>query len=448
VRRIPTIPTTIALSVIAHVALFGAAQLLPDPPRITPEAPVTIELVPPTPDPTTPAIAPTPVDVVFFTPDTSVAAIETPVDPRTTPPIDPRTTPPIDPRIQPPPDPRVDPVDPRTIPGIDPRTNPRIDQRTNPRDETPSGSVAIVTTPSTGDRIAPDGRNPYLDMRRAPSPRIAVRNWDDLENVPKGTAPAKDISTGKLAPDGGGTHKSDQGPFTVKVDKDGSVSLKDKRNFNIRLTLPTAKDIGDMFQAWYYDPNKPVGTLGPPKQPKRQANLTREDVSGAERLSGDDSPVYAHEKDPNPGSGGVGIPIAAGGFDITDAFMRSKGIDPYASKKLAFLDSTRDERVQIGTKHKSQQLAQVAQIVKKNLARVWAATTDPQQRKQALFEMWDECVETGSAEVVEAATTARKIIIGVARANFPANGPHAFTSEEIAACNRMKQSSATFAPYE
>ena len=93
-------------------------------------------------------------------------------------------------------------------------------------------------------------------------------------------------------------------------------------------------------------------------------------------------------------------------------------------------------------------LAQVAQIVKKNLSLVWAATKDPQLRKQALFEMWDECVETGSAEVVEAASTARKMIIGFIRANFPAHGPHPYTAAEIAACNRAKQSTATFSPYE
>jgi hypothetical protein len=284
-------------------------------------------------------------------------------------------------------------------------------------------------------------------MRRAPRPDVAVRGWDDLEHVPQGTTPEKDISTGKLAPDGGGTHKSDQGPFTAKVDKDGTVKLKDKKNFNIHLTLPSAKDIGDMFQAWYYDPNKPVGTLGPPNVPKRRPNLTREDVSGAERLGNDDSAVNGQEKDPQPGDGG-GIPIAGGGFDITDAFMRRHGTDPYASKKLAFLDSTRDERVQIGTKYKTQQLAQVAQIVKKNLDRVWRATRDPQQRKQALFEMWDECVEAGSAEVVQAANTARKMIVGFMRANFPAGSEHEFTTTEIAACNRAKQSSATFSPYE
>ncbi|MGE0397334.1 MAG: hypothetical protein AB7T06_11480 [Kofleriaceae bacterium] len=425
-RQGSPIPLTIALSAIVHVALFGAAHLLPDPPHLQHDPPVTIELVPPLPVAPSTEQAP-PIDVVFLDP---------PVDP----PVDPR----IDSRIDPPPNvdrgPSAEP--PAAIDAT--RGDPgRIDQRGTSTSE--ATTVAITTPGPSSD--APPSRNPYLDMRRAPSPRVAVRGWDDLEHVPRGTAPEQDISTGQLAPDGGGTHKSDQGAFTAKVAKDGSVTLKDKKNFHIRLTLPSAKDIGDMFQAWYYDPNKPVGTLGPPNMPKRQANLTREDISGAERLSGDDSPVYAHEKDPNPSSGG-GIPIAAGGFDITDAFMRSNGVDPYASKKLAFLDSTRDERVRIGQKYKREQLAQVAQIVKKNLARVWAATEDPQLRKQALFEMWDECVEIGSAEVVEAAATARKMIIGFIRANFPADGPHPYTAAEIAACNRAKQSKAPFSPYE
>lgn len=404
-RQPQTIPLTIAISAIAHVALFGAAHYLPAPPHVTlDKPPVTIELVPPTPLVTVaPPAAAEPMDVVFFD--------EPPATPA-----------------------------PASAP-----------QPGSSRGSTRSEVVAIATTPSssaegpidTGDPHAP--RNPYLDMRRAPSPRIAVRGWDDLENVPKGSVPEKDISTGQLAPDGGGTHKSDQGAFTAKVDRDGSVTLKDKRNFNIHLTLPTAKDIGDMFQAWYYDPNKPVGTLGPPNMPKKQANLTREDFGGGERLYGDDSATLGYKKDAPDGNA---IPIAAGGFDITDAFMRGNGSDPYASKKLAFLDSTRDERVQIGKKYKSQQLAQVAQIVKKNLARVWAATTDPQQRKQALFELWDECVETGSAEVVEAAATARKMIVGFIRANVPATSEHAYTSAEIAACNRAKQSTARFSPYE
>lgn len=438
-RQPSAIPLTIAISALVHVGLFGAAHWLPDPPRIPADTPITIELVPPTPLSEV-AIAPTkqddPIEVVFIDPNA--------IDPNHT--IDQE-------RITREPD--EAPIDQDLI-SREPIARTASPPRAPAAAVVSPDAVAITTPGSSNSELGsskpspdtrPDGRNPYLDMRRAPSPRIAVRGWDDLENVPKGTEPEKDISTGKLAPNSGSTHKSDQGAFVAKVNKDGSVKLRDKRNFNIHLTLPSAKDIGDMFQAWYYDPNKPVGTLGPPNVPKRRANLTREDVSGAERLDNDDSSVNGEVRGPTSPSDSGGLPIAAGGFDITDAFMRGRGVDPYASKKLAFLDSTRDERVQIGARYKSAQLAQVAQIVKKNLARIWAATNDPQQRKQALFEMWDECVESGSEEVVVAANTARKIIIGFARANFPAGSDHAFTEAEIAACNRAKQSHATFSPY-
>ena len=404
-RKPSPIPLTIALSALVHVGIFAVAQLVPEAPRRASAPPVTVELVPPVASTPIPNQTDAPIDVVMLGPDEKPAAA------------------------------------PRPAIVAAPRSH---------HGEAQAPAAVAITVPGTaetGPPSEPPARNPYLDMRRAPRPGTFVRErWDDLENVPAGTAPQADISTGQLAPDGGGTYKSDRGPFVAKVDKDGSVKLTDKRNFNIHLTLPTAKDIGDMVQAWYYDPNKPIGTLPPPHQPARRPSLTRADVSGAERLTGDDSPVYAHEKDPHPGAGG-GIPIAAGGFDITDAFMRGRGSDPYASKKLAFLDATRDERVQIGAKYRSQQLAQVAQIVTNNLARVWSATTDPQQRKQALFEMWDECVETGSAEVVEAAARARTLIVGFIRANVPASGPHAYTEAELAACNRVKQSAATFDPY-
>src|SRR6185436_9687493 len=87
------------------------------------------------------------------------------------------------------------------------------------------------------------------------------------------------------------------------------------------------------------------------------------------------------------------VPIAGGGFDVTDALMRRKGQDPYASKKLAFLDSTRDERVQRGTAHREQQLRQTSQIMQRNLDRLWQRVADPRARRTALFELWDEVIE-------------------------------------------------------
>ena len=46
----------------------------------------------------------------------------------------------------------------------------------------------------------------------------------------------------------------------------------------------------------------------------------------------------------NDQSATVVVPIIAGQFDTTDWLMRRHGIDPYASKKLKFLDATRETR--------------------------------------------------------------------------------------------------------
>ena len=128
--------------------------------------------------------------------------------------------------------------------------------------------------------------------------------------------------------------------------------------------------------------------------------------------------------------------------------MRSKGIDPYASRKLKLLDATRDERVQIGNRHRAQQLAMTPQIVQRNLARLWAATPDTAARKQALFELWDECVETGDPAVVAAAAAARRLVIAFIRARLPAGSPDAFTPAELDALALARRSQAAFQPYD
>ena len=407
-REASGIPVTLAVSAVVHGLAFGVAHTWfagsPAPPR-APDPPVVLELVPPV---ATPAIVPT--EVVLF-----------------------------------------------TEPSGAPAASPAPEVRRSP----PARALVAVTTPSEaarGTEPASTERNRYFDMRRPGTGSDHTRvdlalpegRWDDLEHAPAGTKPARDVATGQLAPAGGGTHKSDQGPFTAKVDKDGGVTFKDKRNFNIHLALPSPKDIGDLVQAWYYDPNKPVGFL-PPSTITKPPRLVREDVDVESRVTGDEKAVYGEDRGPKPGDGGggAGIPIAGGGFDITDAFMRSRGQDPYASKKLRFLDSTRDERVQIGAKYKTQQLAQVAKLMKKNLDRTWAMTEhDPAARKRALFELWDECVETGSAEMVAAGMSARAMVIGFIRTRLPAGSAGAFTRTEIAALSRNQQSKAVFAPYE
>jgi hypothetical protein len=325
-----------------------------------------------------------------------------------------------------------------------PRSSPReraTDRRPDPADRVAisSGTGTSIREPGTGTGSATEpgagtgsGHSPMFDMRKGKPVRLTVGvptgRWDGREHAPETFG--EDIDSGQLDNNGGGTYRADQGPFTAKVARDGSVDLKDKRNFNIHLALPSPKKMKRAVASWYTDRNKPTGSIGPHETDKPRVNLG--ESSGA---------------DTKPDQGGT-VPIVGGGFDITDALMRRHGQDPYASKKLKFLDSTRDERVQIGNRYRQQQLAQATQIMKTNLDRMWSEVTAPAARRQALFELWDECAETGTEDLVIAGRAARKLVIGFIRTRVPAGSADAYSTAEIAALNRKKQSKATFAPYD
>jgi hypothetical protein len=132
-------------------------------------------------------------------------------------------------------------------------------------------------------------------------------------------------------------------------------------------------------------------------------------------------------------------------YDPTEILMNRHNMDPYASNKMKFLDGTREERYQIGKKYKEEQLAHSAEIAQKNLGYLWAKTTDTNERKQALFEMWDECAETGDDKLVAGGTAARLMIVGFIRGHM--TGTATYTDAELTAFNAKKKSSAVFDPY-
>ena len=314
-------------------------------------------------------------------------------------------------------------------PAVRPRARDRARTTVAPSSEEittgrPSTEVAAATGPTV--------RNPYMDMRRPGAPKVALPTFEWDPDMAPGPLPPPDPTTGQLRDSGNGTHKSDQGPFVAKVGKDGTVKLKDRRNFNIHFGLPSGKDLGHLIADWYNDPNKPVGTLPP------------DHIEKAPVLPGDESSSADKKAD----HGDVaGIPIAGGGFDVSDAFMRSHGQDPYASKKLKFLDSTRDERVQIGMRYRSEQLAKASEIMRGNLAQVWRSVGDPAARRLALFELWDEAAETGSTEMVAAGIQARSLVIGWIRARLPEGSADAYGIDELARLNAKRTSKAPFTPY-
>ena len=64
------------------------------------------------------------------------------------------------------------------------------------------------------------------------------------------------------------------------------------------------------------------------------------------------------------------------------------------------------------------------------------------------FELWDECLETGEPDEVEAAGRARAAVLAFIRGHLPAGSPHAFGAAELARLNSRRQSRQPFVPYE
>lgn len=313
----------------------------------------------------------------------------------------------------------------------------------SPSASSPNPTAAIVV-PGAGPaaETAPPARSPWLAMRGKEAPRLALPSdrWDPLDRVPAGTAPEKQRTTGILHPSGRGTYESDQGGFTGEVNPDGTVKLHDTPSASIHIAVPTLKDLGRAVAAWYEAPKGTYGeTVEAPMSKQIHVSI------GPATDPGDEAHPEHMLKD---GAVTVIIPIFAGRLEFTDWLMRRKGIDPYASRKLKLLDATRDERVQIGNRHRAEQLAMTPQIVQRNLDRLWAAIPDTAARKQALFELWDECVETGDPAVVAAAAAARRLVVAFIRARLPAGDPNAFTAAELDTLARTRRSKAAFQPYD
>jgi hypothetical protein len=279
-----------------------------------------------------------------------------------------------------------------------------------------------------------------MSMRRgdAPSAVLPSGRWDDLDHVPRGTTPEKDLATGKLHETGGGTYTSEQGVFVAKVNPDGTVKLTDSANFNVHFALPSPRSLGRGLARWYASDKGAYGAEG-------DTVMAKQIQMSAGATTDPPDPVTGKGKDR---ATTAVVPILSGGFDVTDWLMRGHSGDPYASRKLSLLDATRDERVQIGQRHRRDQLARSTQLVRKTLDALWARPAELAARKRALFELWDDCAEAGDPDLVAGGQAARRLVIGFIRAHLPATGPDAYTPDELAAFARAQQSKAMFAPYE
>ena len=249
-----------------------------------------------------------------------------------------------------------------------------------------------------------------LAMRR-PGAEVSLKLSNRDEQVSVGRDPARpQIDQQEQG------HSSET--FTFKVEKDGSVTIRDKPNIQFA-KLPTRREISDTLQAWYdRDKFRP----DPDELPK-----------------GEERPIE------HP-IGSIGVTIIR--FDVSDWLMRANGQDPYASAKLKVLDATRDQRVEVGTKYRRAQLARAGELVQENLTHLWTSVIDPSERKRELFELWDDCAESGDQHVIDAGHAARARVIAFIRVKIPAGSADAFTTAELVRFNERRKSKMAFVPYE
>jgi len=267
---------------------------------------------------------------------------------------------------------------------------------------------------------------PVLDPRRAAEAVVLDQGPPPPPGPLDGWRPRKPPKTrSELRPDGLAGFKTDQGPFVARTRPDGSVQFDDRPNVRLHVPLPTPSNLARGVESWYESLAPGRGRAGRP-------------------AGGKDEPSPAH---PDESAASGTVPVAGGSFDVTDGIMRGAGQDPYAARKMAFLDRTRAERMKIATAANSARLREALHRTRADLERIWRGPGSPAEKRELLFLVWDECAETGPGEVVHIARAVRGAIVAFIRRRLPAGSRHAFSADELAGYNRRRTSTARFEPY-
>ncbi len=191
-------------------------------------------------------------------------------------------------------------------------------------------------------------------------------------------------------------------------------------------------------------PGQGPGPLGPRAKPDGDGGYRIERLTFDARVRRDGS-VTIEDKSPSTALNGIGISTT---FDITDMIMRAIGNDPYAYEKLKLLDETREARAEMARADRGVRLHDALARLPRDLGRIWAYTAwSEAERRRILFRLWDEVAEDGDDELLHAGAQVRATIAAFIRRNLPAEGPSAYTAEELERLNGTRQSRARFDPY-
>jgi hypothetical protein len=255
----------------------------------------------------------------------------------------------------------------------------------------------------------------------------------------------------ELQAEPGGRHVVRDPVATFNVARDGTIDIHHRPEFELRFNLPTPKMLESQWRWFKKDFNRWLADPYRDTRVGKSQDLPNHLLAVPGMCEGN-GPGCVTERDQRrqwemEDEGLVaGDGLVGGRANIGDYLMRKLVGDPYASRKLKILDQTRDERVRIGAEYRAEQLDRSAELVKRNLDRAWAATTDPAARRVALFTIWDECDE-GEGERGAAGARARAMVIGFIRNHLPEGSAGAFSADEILRLDGARSSRQHFVPY-
>lgn len=141
-------------------------------------------------------------------------------------------------------------------------------------------------------------------------------------------------------------------------------------------------------------------------------------------------------------------PLAHASFDLTDILFGWMGDDPYINQKLDLLDQTRPARIRRKANHEQRQMDNALADLPIYLQAVWTYREWTRaERRQVLFELWDEAAEDGNELIRDGGIRARVIISHFIATRIPEGSDYAFTAGELSRMNRERSADSAFNPY-
>ncbi|MFO0692675.1 MAG: hypothetical protein U0230_03905 [Polyangiales bacterium] len=129
-------------------------------------------------------------------------------------------------------------------------------------------------------------------------------------------------------------------------------------------------------------------------------------------------------------------------FDLNDVMFRRRGNDPYQAERSWFMRETEELRNRLSDTARGEQAVTATRTVRGRLLRIWQDEgRTPEQRRQAIFRIWDDCAEDETGEAI------RHAVVGWVREQLPHGSEGAYTDVELARLNAGRDSASPFRPY-